>query len=107
MKKIFIAIPRNKSPEQIAVDQDILKKLARIYINDDVTEITHYEDENVNADFQSMIVFAENIKSISEADYLICGEGYEIDKFCKLYYYVAKKFWKKILIEDGKTLKGV
>ena len=109
MKKIFISMPtKGKSPEKINDDNQFLTRAATTYIREPVELIESYISSlNDNNDLSPIEILAENIKRMSEADYIVFGEGFSENRECRTIYDVAQRYYKTILFEKGNKLKGV
>ena len=106
MKKVYISMSiKGKRPDKIEIDKQFLLRLCSVSIHEPVEIIERkidIDNENIYMD-----LFGENIKNMSEADYVIFADGYYKDKICNMEFYIASNFYKTILFEHGNKLKGV
>ncbi len=101
-------MPTNgKGPEKIKDDQQFLVRAAVTYIHEPVELIESYISSLEDNRLTQIEALAENIKRMSDADYIIFGEGYSENRECRTIYDVAQRYYKLILIEKGNKLKGV
>ena len=104
MARIFISMPmREKSHEEIIRERERLLELAGEYLSEPVKLIENFLSEEVSA----LECLGENIKRMSEADYVLFAEGYENARGCKIELACAGKYDKKILLEEAGKIEEV
>ena len=101
VKTIYISLPEDISAEEKYTEQKRISEDASDYLNATVELKEPCHDAGSNA----LEILAARIKSISEAEYVIFPEEWELERECRIEYETAIEYGKKILTEHGNKLR--
>ena len=106
MKKIFVSMPmRDLFEDELPRKQVKLLELAGEYLHEAVELIdSYFSAEYLRKPLESV---GEAIKRMSDADYVVFGEGWNEARGCKIEMACAANYGKKILLEDNGNLEEV
>ena len=100
---LYISLPmKGVSREQINAERERIAHLAEIKLDTFVQLITQQSlsiCEGVIGDFRNKPVYwlGDSISSMSEADYIVLGRGWENARGCRIEHAVAEEYGIKIL----------
>ena len=92
MKKVFVSIPmRDKERSEVfSVQQKALS-----YLSEYLSEPLSFIDDNASP----LECLGESIKRLSNADYVLFAEGWEISRGCRIEHECAMEYGLKIFCE--------
>ena len=101
VRTVYISLPDNMDKDEKYTKQKTLAEMASDYLSATVELREPYPEEDSN----ELEILAVRLKSMSEAEYVIFPEGWELERESRIEYETAKEYGKKILLEHGEFLQ--
>ena len=101
VKTIYISLPEEISAEEKYALQKRISEDVSDYLSATVELRETYPEEGSN----ELEILAARIKSISEAEYVIFPDDWELSRESRIEHEIAKEYGKKILTEHGDKLQ--